>query len=150
MFSLFNNLRMVFKIGLIALMMGGVMIGLVSYMGSRMSSIDLAYADLVERIDANTTVLAQTARRGETYRAAAYALLTETTDAGNARLLKVTKDTSDQVLETLDKMKARVPEKATAIGQGMDRFSKAFTICAPIIDAASKTTTAEQNTKVAE
>ena len=37
MFSLFNNLRMVFKIGLIALLMGGVTLGLVSYTGSRMS-----------------------------------------------------------------------------------------------------------------
>src|SRR5690348_11638291 len=80
MISLLNNLRMAFKIGLIALMMGGVTIGLVSYMGSRMSSIDLGYADLIARIDTNTTLVARAGRRGETYRAAAYALLTETTE----------------------------------------------------------------------
>jgi methyl-accepting chemotaxis protein len=150
MFSLLNNLRIVFKIGLIALLMGGVMIGLVSYMGSQMSAIDHAYADLVSRIDTATTTMARTTRRAETYRASAYALLTETTDAGNARLLKVTKDTSAQVVETFDQLKARVPEKAAAIGQRTDRFSKAFAVCAPVIDAASKTTTAEQNAKVAE
>jgi methyl-accepting chemotaxis protein len=150
MFSLFNNLRMVFKIGLIALMMGGVMIGLVSYMGSRMSSIDQAYADLIERIDTNTTVVARTARRGETYRAAAYALLTETTDAGNARLLKLTQETSAQIPETLTKVKAGVPEKAAEIGQRLDSFSRAFAVCGPVIQFASTTTTAEQNAKAAE
>jgi methyl-accepting chemotaxis protein len=150
MLSLLNNLRMVFKIGLIALLMGGVMIGLVSYMSSEMSAIDHAYGDLVTRVDTSTTLVARTASRGETYRASAYALLTETTDAGNARLLKVTQDTSAQMMETFAKLKVSVPEKAAEIGQRMDLFSKAFAVCGPVIEAASKTTTPEENAKVAE
>ena len=35
--SFLNNLRMVYKVGLIAVMMAGVMIGLISYMASKMS-----------------------------------------------------------------------------------------------------------------
>jgi len=150
MFALFNNLRMVFKIGLIALLMGGVMIGSVSYMGSRMSSVDSAYTDLVSRIDANTTLVVRTGRRGETYRASAYALLTELTDAGNARLLKATQDMSAQVIETFNAVKANVPEKAAEIGNRLDSFRRAFAVCAPVIQFASTTTTPEDNLKAAE
>ncbi|MDU3132804.1 MAG: methyl-accepting chemotaxis protein, partial [Bradyrhizobium sp.] len=83
-----SNFRIVFKIGLIALIMGVIMIGLVSHMSSQMSGIDLAYTDVVKRIDSSTVLLARTGRRAETYRASAFELLAETTEAGNARLLK--------------------------------------------------------------
>lgn len=45
MFSWLNDLRIVFKIGLIALLMGGTMVGLVAYMASRMSDADQSYSD---------------------------------------------------------------------------------------------------------
>ena len=51
MMSVLNNLRMVFKIGVIALLMGAVTVGLISYMASRMTAIDAAYADVVTRIE---------------------------------------------------------------------------------------------------
>ena len=150
MFSLFNNLRMVFKIGLIALIMGGVMIGLVSYTGSRMSGMDQSYSDLVTRIDTSTTSVARAAHRAESYREAAFELLTETTDAGNARLLKAAQDASAGVIEVLNKVKVDVPEKAAEIGQRIDGLGKAFAACKPAVEFASTTTTPEENTKAAE
>ncbi|MEN3286859.1 MAG: hypothetical protein V7634_1159 [Bradyrhizobium sp.] len=45
MFSWLNDLRIVFKIGLIALLMGGTMVGLVADMASRMSGADQSYSD---------------------------------------------------------------------------------------------------------
>jgi methyl-accepting chemotaxis protein len=150
MFSLLNNLRMVFKVGLIALLMGSVMIGLVGYMGSRMSAVDKAYSDLVTRVDTFTTLVAQTARRAESYREAAFELLTETTDAGNARLLKATQDAAALAMEELNKVKAGVPEKATEVGQQIDRLGKAFAACKPAVEFASTTTTAEDNLKAAQ
>ena len=60
-----SNFRIVFKIGLIALIMGVIMIGLVSHMSSQMSGIDLAYTDVVKRIDSSTVLLARTGRRAE-------------------------------------------------------------------------------------
>src|SRR3954449_9638777 len=115
MMSLFNNLRMPAKIGLITAVLGAVMIGLVSYVCTRMASLDAAYSDIVSRIDTSTTLVARTARRAETYRAAAFELLVETTDAGNARLLKVTVDSAESVLEGLNKVKKDVPEKTAEL-----------------------------------
>jgi len=150
MFSLLNNLRMVFKVGLIALVMGVVMIGLISHMAGRMSAIDQSYADLVTRIDASTTAVARAAHRAESYREAAFELLTETTDAGNARLLKAAQDASVRVLETLNKVKDDVPEKAAEISHTINALGKAFAACKPAVEFASTTTTPEENTKAAE
>ena len=150
MFSLLNNLRMVFKVGLIALVMGIVMIGLISYMASRMSAIDQSYSDLVTRIDVSTTSVARAAHRAESYREAAFELLTETTDAGNARLLKATQDASAGVMETLNKVRVDVPEKAAEISQRIDSLGKAFAACKPAVEFASTTTSPEENTKAAE
>jgi methyl-accepting chemotaxis protein len=150
MFSLLNNLRMVFKVGLIALVMGIVMVGLISYMASRMSAIDQSYSDLVTRIDVSTTSVARAAHRAESYREAAFELLTETTDAGNARLLKATQDASAGVMETLNKVKIDVPEKAAEISQRIDSLGKAFAACKSAIEFASTTTSPEENTKAAE
>ena len=148
--SLLNNLRMAVKVGLIAFALGMLMIGLVAYMSSRMTAIDAGYSDVIKRVDASATLIAQTAWRAETYRAAAFELLTETTDAGNARLLKVTQDAAAQVLDGLSKVKSDMPEKAAEIAQRMQTFGKAFAACKPAVEFASTTTTAEDNLKAAE
>ncbi|MGJ5204383.1 methyl-accepting chemotaxis protein [Bradyrhizobium sp. HKCCYLR20261] len=141
---------MVFKVGLIALLMGAAMIGLVSYMSSQMSAIDLAYTDVVKRVDASTVLLVRTSRRAETYRASAFELLTETTPAGNARLLKASQETAKQVVDALTKLKTDLPEKAAGIGKTADLFNKAFAACGPGIQAAAAADTLELNAKAAE
>jgi methyl-accepting chemotaxis protein len=148
--SVLNNLRMVFKVGLIAALIGVVMFGLVAYMADGMTGLDQAYSDVVKRVDTSAVLMARTTRRAETYREAAFELLTETTDAGNARLLKVTQDTSAQVTEAMNKLKADLPEKSVEIGRGLDSFSKVFAACTPAIEFASTTTTPEDNVKAAE
>jgi methyl-accepting chemotaxis protein len=145
-----SNFRIVFKIGLIALIMGVIMIGLVSYMSSQMSGIDLAYTDVVKRIDSSTVLLARTGRRAETYRASAFELLAETTEAGNARLLKAAQDAAAQVRNGLDKIRTDLPEKADQIGRIADRFKTAFAACEPGIQAASAAMTPEQNVKAGQ
>jgi hypothetical protein len=81
--SFLNNLRMVYKVGLIALAMACFMIALISYMADRMTAIDEAYSDIIKRVDNATVTVARIARRAETFREAAFELLTEPTDAGN-------------------------------------------------------------------
>jgi methyl-accepting chemotaxis protein len=148
--SLLNNFRMVFKVGLIAALMGTAMFTLVAYMAGGMSSLDEAYSDVVKRVDTSAVLMARTTRRAESYREAAFELLTETTDAGNARLLKVTQDMATRVTEGLGKLKADLPEKAAEIGRSLETFSKVFSTCKPAIEFASTTTTAEENAKAAE
>lgn len=150
MMALFNNLKMAAKIGLITAVLGAVMIALVSYIATRMASLDAAYSDIVSRIDTSTTLVARTARMAETYRAAAFELLVETTDAGNARLLKVTVDSAESVFAVLNQVKKDVPEKAVELESQIERFAKAFSVCKPVIQYASTTTTAEDNAKAAE
>jgi len=141
---------MVFKVGLIALLMGAMMIGLVSYMASELSAVDHAYTDVVKRVDGSAVGLVRTTRRAETYRASAFELLVETTDAGNARLLKMTKDASAEVLAGLSKVQTDLPEKANGVGKSIELFKTTFAVCGPVIDAAAKSTTAEENAKIAE
>ena len=139
---------MVFKVGLIALLMGTAMIGLVSYMSSQTSSIDRAYADVVQRVDASTSWLIRSTRRAETYRAAAFELLTETSDAGNARLFKTTQDMSAQVIDGLNKVD--LPEKASGIARLKGLYGHAFSACAPVIQIAARASTVEEKAKAAE
>ncbi|WP_456716112.1 methyl-accepting chemotaxis protein [Bradyrhizobium sp. USDA 4353] len=141
---------MVFKVGLIALLMGAAMIGLASYMSLQMSAVDRAYTDVVKRIDATTVLLARTGRRAETYRASAFELVAETTDAGNARLLKATQEAAAQVRSGLDKIRTDLPEKAEHTGKIIELVNRAFASCDPAIQVASKATTSEQNAKAAE
>ncbi|MGJ5206133.1 methyl-accepting chemotaxis protein [Bradyrhizobium sp. HKCCYLR20261] len=141
---------MIYKVGLIAAFVGVVMIGLVTYMAGGLSALDTEYSDLMSRIDASALQAVRAARKAETYREAAFELLTETTDAGNARLLKVTQDMSAEVLETLAKIKADLPEKGAEIGARIDAFNKAFAACGPVIKYASTTTTPEDNAKAAD
>src|SRR5581483_3595259 len=75
---------------------------------------------------------------------------TETTEAGNARLLKVTQDMSAEVLQALAKIKTDLPEKATEIARRTDEFTKAFAACAPVVKFASTTSTHEENARAAE
>ena len=145
-----KNLRMVFKIGLIAAFVGVVMLGLVAYMASGMTALDEAYSDLVRRVDSSALLAVRTARKAETYREAAFELLTETTDAGNARLYKVTQDMATEVMDGLAKIKTDLPEKAVEIGRRSDDFTKAFAACAPVVKFASTTSTHEENAKAAE
>ena len=68
--SFLNNLRMVYKVGLIALAMACVMIALIGYMANRMTAIDDAYSDIIKRVDNSTVTVARIARRAETFREA--------------------------------------------------------------------------------
>ncbi|WP_257169248.1 methyl-accepting chemotaxis protein [Bradyrhizobium sp. SRS-191] len=141
---------MVFKVGLIALLMGAAMIGLASYMSLQMSGVDRAYTDVVKRIDSTTVLLARTGRRAETYRASAFELVAEATEAGNARLLKAVEDAAAQVRSGLDKVRADLPEKAEQTGKTIELVNRAFASCEPGIQVASRATTAEQSAKAAE
>ena len=148
--SFLNNLRMVYKVGLIALAMACVMIALIGYMANRMTAIDDAYSDIIKRVDNSTVTVARIARRVETFREAAFELLTEPTDAGNVRLLKTTRDMSAEVIDGLNKTKASLPEKATEMNKLSDTLSTAFSACKPSIEAAAKTTDQAELTKIGE
>jgi methyl-accepting chemotaxis protein len=138
-----NNFKITFKIGLIVALMAIVMVGSITFATQRMRAMDDANTDVVTRIDKYTTLNVRAARRANAYISAAFQLATDTTDAGNAKYLAETVASRKFHEATMVEIQQKMPEKAVVIGQVIADFAKAFTACAPAIDAASKTTTAD-------
>jgi len=85
--SWLNNFKITLKVALIVVLMAIVTIGAVSIAALRMKGVDDAYSDLVRCVDKSTTMAVRASRLAEAYLSSAFQLLTETTDAGNAKLL---------------------------------------------------------------
>jgi methyl-accepting chemotaxis protein len=143
--SWLNNLKIFFKVGLIVAVLGAVMVGSVGFAVLRMNQVGSEYADLVSRVDASATVMARGARRIENYRASAFQLLTENTEAGNARLLARNVDDQKVFEKIMTKVEADLPEKSQRIAEVTDKFKKVFAACEPVIKFASTTRTVEEN-----
>jgi methyl-accepting chemotaxis protein len=147
--SWLNNLKIVFKVGLIVALMAIVTIGTVGFATVRMRAMDDASTDMVERIDRSNTMAARAARRAEHYVSAAFQLLSETTDAGNAKLLAETIDSRKEYESRMAGVLKAMPERAAAIAPVIASFEKMFKACDPVIQFASTTTTPEDNLKAA-
>jgi methyl-accepting chemotaxis protein len=148
--SWLNNLRISFKISLIVVLMAIVTIGAVSFSAVRTKAIDESYSDLVDRIDKSNTMAVRASRKAEAYLSAAFQLLVETTDAGNAKLLAQAVDARKSFETMMAQVAKDMPEKSSAIAPVIANYEKAFTACDPVIQYASKTTTAEENTKAGQ
>jgi methyl-accepting chemotaxis protein len=150
MMSLLNNLKIVFKVSLIVALMGLVTIGTVIFATQRMRAMEEVSTDLVTRIDRSSTLSARAGRLAETYVSNAFQLLSETTDAGNAKLLAHTVASRKQYETIMAQVLKNMPEKAAVIQPVAAAFQKAFSSCDPVIRYASTTSTAEDNLKAAE
>jgi methyl-accepting chemotaxis protein len=147
--SWLNNFKIVFKVGLIVVLMAIVTIGTVSVAALHMSAMDEANTDMVKRIDRSSTSAARAGRRAEHYISVAFQLLSETTAAGNARLLAQTAESRKDYESRMAQILKVMPEKAAAIGPVIAGFEKTFAACDPIIRYASTTTAADENLKAA-
>ncbi|MDR3467472.1 MAG: HAMP domain-containing methyl-accepting chemotaxis protein [Xanthobacteraceae bacterium] len=148
--SWLNNLKIFHKVGLIVAVLGAVMIAAMGFAVLRMHEVGGQYADLVSRVDASATLMARAARRIENYRSAAFELLTETSEAGDAKLLARTVEGQKVFERVMAKMEGDLPEKAERIADVRAKFTKVFAACAPVIQFASTARDHEQNQKAAE
>jgi methyl-accepting chemotaxis protein len=148
--SWLNNLRISFKVSLIVVLMAIVTIGAVSFAAVRMKSIDESYSDLVDRIDKSNTMAVRASRKAEAYLSAAFQLLVETTDAGNAKLLAQAVDARKAFETMMVKVAKDMPERSSAIQPVIANYEKAFAACDPVIQFAAKTTSAEENLKAGQ
>lgn len=128
--SLLDNMRMPVKVGSIALGLGAIMVGLVAYMAARMSAIDLAYADVVTRIDTSATLVARVATRAEIYRATSFELLTELSEGNKSQLLATAQEESTSVLQALEQVQSMLPEKSSRDRKKSRRVPQS-TLCMP-------------------
>jgi methyl-accepting chemotaxis protein len=148
--SWLNNLRISFKVSLIVVLMALVTIGAVSFAAVRMKGIDDSYSDLVDRVDKSNTMAVRASRKAEAYLSAAFQLLVETTDAGNAKLLAQAVDARKAFQTMMARVAKDMPERSSAIQPVIANYEKAFTACDPVIQFASKATTAEENLKAGQ
>jgi methyl-accepting chemotaxis protein len=145
--SWLNNFKISIKVSLIVALMGLVTIGMVVFGTQRMRAMDDANTDMVTRIDKSSTMAARAARRAETYLSYAFQLLSETTAAGNAKLLAQAADSRQDYQSRMAQVLKVMPEKASSIKAVLANFEKAFAACDPVVQYASTTTTAEDNVK---
>jgi hypothetical protein len=94
-----NNLKIATKIGLIIALLSLVMAGSIGLSMVRMMDVTDEFKALIAREDAGTLYPARAARPVESYRDAAYAVLPETTEAGNAASLSIPRNSARGVIE---------------------------------------------------
>jgi methyl-accepting chemotaxis protein len=147
--SYLNNLKIVFKIGLIVALLavvGAIGLGF-SSLSTRQTAA--AYSDLVVRIDSSATWTARASRSAEAYVSYAYQLAAETTDEGNAKLMKAVTENQKNYETRMALVRKNMPERAVPIDSVMAEFAKAVTVCHPVIEFAAKSTSPEDALKAA-
>jgi methyl-accepting chemotaxis protein len=142
-----ENLRITTKISLIVALLAAVSLGATGFSALRMNAIDVVYSDLVERVDVSTTLSARANRSAETYLLRAYQLVVETTAEGNAMLLADARASEKDYETKMDKVRASLPEQASAIDAAVAAVRKAFVTCGPVLNAGATATSADDNAK---
>jgi methyl-accepting chemotaxis protein len=148
--SWLNNFKISFKVSLIVVLMAIVTVGAVSYAAVRMKAVDDAYSDLVSRVDKSTAMAIRASRFAEAYLSTAFQLLTETTDAGNAKLLAQAVGHRKSFETIMTQVAKDLSERSSVIGPVVANYDKAFNACQPILQLAAKAMTPEENLKAAE
>jgi methyl-accepting chemotaxis protein len=146
--SWLNNFKITFKIGLIVALMAIVMVGSIGFATQRMRAMDDANTDMVTRVDKYTTLNVRAARRANMYISAAFQLVTETTVAGNGKYLAEAADNRKSYESAMAKVLQNLPKQANVIEPVITGFKKAFAVCDPIIDSASKMVSPDDIVKV--
>ena len=145
--SLLNNIKIIFKIALIVVVLAAVTIGSSTFVIFRMKSIDNAYSDLVDRVGASNVLATRSLRHAEGYVSTGFQLLVETTDAGNAQLLSQNAEHRKEYEAHMAKVLKSLPENARLIEPVVAQFQKAFASCDPIIKYAASVISPEDNAK---
>src|SRR5215468_6956177 len=96
-----NDLKIVLKVGLIVTVLGCALLGVAAFSAAQLASTVDGYAELSDAQSAALN-LTRAQRRIESYHAALYATLTETTEEGNARRLKMARESRDSIGGFLD------------------------------------------------
>lgn len=144
-----DNLGIATKIGLIVALLTIVCAGSVGFATLRMDGLGADYADVVTRVDSNTTLVARIGRRAEAYMSLAYQLAAETTDAGNARLSAGLSKTQQELETLMTATRQALPEHAAIMDPVFAKIRAVFPACEPAVKFAASTTSADDSLKAA-
>jgi methyl-accepting chemotaxis protein len=144
-----ENLRITTKISLIVVFFAAVSIGAVGFAVLRVSGIDAAYSDMIDRVDTSAVMSAQSNRYIETYVTRAYQLVVETTEDGNRKLLAEALESQQQYDAGMAKVRVAVPAQSARVNPVLVQAAQAFAACGSVLSFAASTTTVEDNAKAA-
>jgi methyl-accepting chemotaxis protein len=147
--SWLNNFKIIYKVGLIVVILATVMVGVVSFAVTRMRAMDDANTDMVTVVDQYTTLAARAGRSAENYLSSAFQLASETTDEGNVKYLAQTVEGRKHYEALMADSLKHLPKKAALFEPVLAEFAKAFAACGPGIAYAATTNTPEENLKAA-
>jgi methyl-accepting chemotaxis protein len=147
--TILNNLKIVLKVGLIVAVLGCVLIGVMSFSAMQLSETVANYTDLSANQSAGEA-LTRAQRRLETYRAALYAVLTETTEEGNAKRVKAANKARGEIDKFMEEALKEAPSLASEVQDVGAVLKTALATCAPVLDAGAKASTPEDNAKAAD
>jgi len=147
--SFLNNLRIVWRVALIVAVMGCAMVAVAAFGTRELSATVDGFGELVAA-QSSALNLARAQRRAETYHAALYAVLTETTEAGNANRLKIATQNRDEIRQYLDAAVQDDPSRATELTSLGNQLKAVFAGCDPVLQAGAAANSAEDNAKAAD
>ena len=146
---LLDHLKIIWKISLIVAVLGATLAGVVVFGTNQLSTTVADFAELSnQQMSSIAVVRAQ--RRLETYHAALYALLTETTAEGNEKRLKLAVKNRDEIASFMDLASKEDPAQTKQIDGFKADLTRAFAVCDPVLEAGAKAVSPEENAKVAD
>ena len=147
--SFLNNLKIVWKVAMIVAVMGCAMVAIAGFGTRELSATVDGFGELVAE-QSSALNLTRAQRRAETYHAALYAVMTETTEAGNANRLKIATQNRDEIRQFLDAAEQDDPTRATEIRSIGNQLRAVFTSCDPVLQAGASANSTEENAKAAD
>ena len=151
----FDNIRVATKISVIIAIFAVVAVGTAGFVGSRMRSIDDAYSNLIANVDFATAMSARGNVFLQAYLSTGYQLSTETTEAGNARMLVQARDAKQTATNVWTDaqshlIKAGQTAFAARLASSVAQFRKVAAVCDPAMEVAATASSAEDNIKAAQ
>lgn len=147
----FNNLKMIWKVSVLLVLLGAVSIGGAAYSGRQMIEIDRLYNTLIEGPQASTLALARATRFSASIAESVYDLITASTDAQNTQALAAIDTRRQMTLTRMDDAARTAPVWASQIGALKAEFLRAMDgSCRDVIQQAERAQTPEENQKAAD
>jgi HAMP domain-containing protein len=145
-----NNLRIVWKVALIAAVLGSASFLSIGFAATRMSQADDAYSNLVNRVDAATVSVARGSRGVESFVSVVYQLVTETSAEGSSKLLARNTEEKKMYEERYSEALQLIPEKADELTQLHVKAQEMFGVCAQVVQAVASADTPDDTAKAVE
>lgn len=148
--SFIDNLRILWKVGLIVVVLGLASVISVGFIALKINQIDVAYSDVVNRVEVATASMARGSRNIESYVSLVYQLVSESSAEESSRLLRRITEEQKMFERRYDEAFRLLPEKATVLTSLNTKAQMTFVQCAVVVQAVASAETLEDTAKALE